>query len=59
MFRYGEFEWPDGKKYKGCWDNGKQHGMGTFINQLGQIREGEWINGKRIGWKTDITELAL
>jgi hypothetical protein len=21
--RYGEFEWPDGKKYKGQWANGK------------------------------------
>jgi len=21
---YGEFEWPDGRRYKGQWSNGKQ-----------------------------------
>lgn len=27
---YGEFEWADGKVYKGNWVNGKQHGKGLY-----------------------------
>jgi len=31
---YGGFEWPDGRKYKGFWENGKQHGKGTLSKVL-------------------------
>lgn len=31
IFSYGEFEWPDGKKYHGQWLEGKQNGKGIFF----------------------------
>ena len=47
---YREFEWPDGRRYKGEWKNGKQHGKGIFINDKGETRSGLWEDGKRIEW---------
>jgi len=44
------FEWPDGRKYKGNWVNGKQHGRGIYVANNGVEREGEWIEGKRTKW---------
>ena len=48
---YGEFEWADGRKYKGSWKNGKQHGEGEYCPSNGKIwRKGIWENGKRVKW---------
>ena len=48
---YGEFEWDGGKKYKGYWKNGKQHGEGMLYNIKNKSwRKGIWDNGKRIKW---------
>ena len=47
---YGEFEWPDGRKYRGGWKDGKQHGKGFYSNNNGKEKEGEWVDGKRIRW---------
>jgi hypothetical protein len=41
----------DGRKYKGFWSNGKQHGEGEFLHQKeNQWRKGIWNEGKRIRW---------
>jgi hypothetical protein len=41
---------PDGRKYKGEWANGKQHGKGVYISAEGKTKEGEWKEGKRVRW---------
>jgi len=44
----------DGRKYKGYWKNGKQHGEGEFFNNTtGQWRKGIWDDGKRVRWIGD------
>ena len=37
--------------YRGEWKDGKQQGVGYFLN-VGEKREkkGEWVDGKRIKW---------
>ena len=41
----------DGRRYEGWWHKGKQHGLGTYIdNGKGNIKYGLWENGKRIKW---------
>ncbi len=41
----------DGRKYKGRWKNGKQHGEGEFYNPRENIwRKGLWNEGKRVKW---------
>ncbi len=41
----------DGRKYKGFWKNGKQHGEGEFFNTANsQWRKGIWDDGKRVRW---------
>ena len=40
----------DGKKYKGNWTNGKQHGYGRYWNQNGEDKFGFWRNGVRERW---------
>ncbi len=41
----------DGRKYKGFWANGKQHGEGEFLLQKdNQWRKGIWNEGKRVKW---------
>lgn len=44
----------DGRKYRGFWKNGKQHGEGEFFaaNQ-GNWKKGVWEDGKRIRWLSD------
>ena len=44
------FNWPDGRVYKGYWQNGKQHGHGVYIGSNGIEKEGEWYEGKRVKW---------
>ncbi len=46
----------DGRKYKGYWKNGKQHGEGEFFHTKENIwKKGIWMDGKRVQWKTDNT----
>lgn len=40
----------DGRKYKGQWVDGKQHGKGAFISNNGEQRNGLWENGVKIKW---------
>ena len=48
---YGVYYWVDGRKYEGWWYKGKQHGLGTYIdNAKGSIKYGLWENGKRVKW---------
>ena len=44
----------DGRKYKGCWKNGKQHGEGEFLQNANSVwRRGLWSEGKRVRWVND------
>jgi hypothetical protein len=44
----------DGRKYKGFWKNGKQHGEGEFYQQKENVwKKGIWGEGKRVRWTTD------
>jgi len=48
----------DGRKYKGYWKNGKQHGEGEFFNPTNmQWRKGIWDDGKRVRWITENNNL--
>lgn len=40
----------DGRMYKGGWQNGKQHGEGSFVTENGEEKRGEWRDGTRIRW---------
>ena len=41
----------DGRKYKGKWKNGKQHGEGEFFNPKDNTwKKGLWNDGKRVRW---------
>ncbi len=41
----------DGRKYKGFWKNGKQHGEGEFYNPKEETwKKGVWHDGKRVKW---------
>lgn len=39
----GIFVWPDGRKYDGDWENGKQHGIGYYTGKNGEPRKGRWV----------------
>lgn len=42
----------DGRKYKGSWKNGKQHGEGEFFNPKDNAwKKGVWQEGKRVQWE--------
>jgi hypothetical protein len=44
----------DGRKYKGKWKNGKQHGEGEFYNPKDATwKKGIWNDGKRVRWLTE------
>lgn len=44
----------DGRKYKGYWKNGKQHGEGEFYqNKENMWKKGIWSEGKRVRWTND------
>ena len=43
------FEWPDGSKYEGNWDAGKQHGQGRMYNESVVTEAGWWNKGKFVG----------
>ena len=46
MDGYGEFIWPDGKKYKGNYIEDKKEGYGEFFWPDGRIYRGNWLEGK-------------
>ena len=49
----------DGRKYKGAWKNGKQHGDGEFLNpKEGTWKKGVWSEGKRVRWANDYQDAA-
>ena len=46
------FDWPDGRRYEGKWRNGKQDGIGMYINSEGIKKYGRWDEGRRVAWIT-------
>ena len=42
--------WPDGSRYIGQWKKGKQHGVGTYIDDGMKSKIGEYNMGKVIKW---------
>ena len=49
---YGEYNYPDGKKYKGEWKEEKYHGQGTFTLPNGSKYVGKFKNGEKNGYGT-------
>ena len=45
--KYDVFTWPDGRKYKGNWANGKLHRLGVYATSKWEERFGEWKEGKK------------
>ena len=44
----------DGRKYKGMWKNGKQHGEGEFWHPKENCwKKGIWNDGKRVRWTNE------
>ena len=50
---YGEFDWPDGRKYSGYYKDGKQEGIGIYVSSSGETKYGNWSQGKRLEWITE------
>jgi len=46
---YGVYAWPDGSRYIGSFQNGKQHGEGTLVLFTGDSYVGQWMSGMRWG----------
>ena len=49
MHGYGVLTWPDGKFYKGNYQNDKKNGFGEFYWTDGSIYKGLWRDGKQHG----------
>ena len=49
---FGTYEWTDGDKYVGEWNDGKNEGQGTYIFSDGNKYVGEHKDGKRDGQGT-------
>lgn len=50
MHGYGEFYWPDGKKYYGYYNNDKKEGFGIFHwPNVAKSYIGCWLDGKQDG----------
>jgi len=47
---HGELQWPDGKKYKGWFEKGKQHGIGVIVDGRNET-ERMWKEGNYISIK--------
>ncbi len=45
----GTFVYPDGSRYEGEWENGKENGFGVCHLADGERYRGEWRDGKRSG----------
>ena len=50
MNGYGIFNFSNGDKYDGEWENNKMNGYGKFYHSDGNICEGEWKNNKLEGY---------
>ncbi len=46
---HGVYQWRDGDRYEGRYENGKRSGKGTYYWKSGDRYEGEWENDKRNG----------
>ena len=46
---YGEYTYPNGKKYSGTYKDGKRHGEGIFVFTDGETYDGEFNNGSYQG----------
>ena len=50
QFKSGKIEWPDGKKYRGDWQDGQMSGKGIFEwADKKQFYNGMWKEGKPHG----------
>ena len=38
-------KYSDGSTYEGQWNNDEKHGQGKFVNEYGDIYEGEFFEG--------------
>ena len=57
MNGYGEFSWPDGKKYIGWYEDDKKSGFGIFYwPDSKKVYVGFWENGKQHGYGTLINK---
>jgi len=45
----GLYEWNNGDRYEGTFQNGKRHGKGVFVWNTGDRYEGDYRNGRRHG----------
>lgn len=43
----GEFIWPDNRRFKGFYVDGKKHGKGVFTWPDGKNCKGTWENGEK------------
>ena len=61
MHGYGEFYWPDGKKYCGYYVNNLKDGLGIFFWNLNQLKVyvGFWHNGEQNGVGLIINESKI
>ncbi|MDC0604601.1 trypsin-like peptidase domain-containing protein [Amylibacter sp.] len=49
---FGTYEWENGEKYVGEWQNNEMHGQGTYIFSSGNKYVGEYKDGQRNGQGT-------
>ena len=47
---YGAYTSPDGYKYEGMWEDGREEGKGKYKFMDGKIRTGIWKAGVRVNW---------
>ena len=45
---FGIYYWPNGKRFEGNWENGRQHGEGKYIFPEKYVKYGIWDKGNRI-----------
>ena len=51
---FGYYSWPDGTRYKGNFQNGRQHGHGAILLPGGAKYVGQWKTGMRWGKGTAV-----
>lgn len=57
---YGNNFRNDGRKYKGYWKNGKQHGEGEFYNpKEDSWKKGVWSEGRRVKWENTVAVSSI
>ena len=46
----GSFTWADRAWYKGCWKDGRRHGLGVYVSgDRMHVYDGEWSNNAQHG----------